>query len=50
MLPHTRKVFMQNVRHVFEIAIAILNPPPPPPKKKKKLNTKKKKKKKKKNY
>ena len=24
MLPHTRKVFMQNVRHVFEIAIAIL--------------------------
>ena len=24
MLPHTRKVFMQNITHVFEIAIAIL--------------------------
>jgi hypothetical protein len=24
MLPHTRQVFMQNVRHVFEIVIAIL--------------------------
>jgi mannitol/fructose-specific phosphotransferase system IIA component len=24
MLPHTRKVFKENVRHVFEIGIAIL--------------------------